>query len=145
MEPATPDLLPCPCCGASPTPVPNIGGVVCVGCGLKMGPCRDAAEAVALWNKRPSLRQPCNLWPEGMGRIRREFFTLHIGAKQLEIDEIRNHYAHRQFEEPLKALVPPATAAELLWVADVLVGLYGYNEGMKMLMEIAKRSSVVNS
>lgn len=57
----------------------------------------------------------------GVGRIRREPYVLHLGDRQIDVDEVRVYllcHVLRPYLEPLK----PLTAQEALWLLNFFGG-----------------------
>jgi hypothetical protein len=51
----------------------------------------------------------------GVGRIRQEAFTIHVGALRVDADDLRGELAAVLILKSLRALDPAATVAELEW------------------------------
>jgi hypothetical protein len=88
------------------------------------------------------LSQDLSVWFAGVGRIRREPWVLHVGGLSVDVDELRSHDMHKKLEPLIRALSPPPTAAEALWLARIFS--YGtpkeFQAGTDMLMDVVNKS-----
>lgn len=75
---------------------------------------------------------------DGVGRCRLEGRSLWVGKAEFDVRQLANHYYHRHVGPALKALQPPASPAEALWLAYV----FSFHiratvfEAVQMLMEV---------
>ena len=75
----------------------------------------------------------------GIGRIRREPYELWIGTYVFAIEELRNYHVYTLLEPALRALNPPPTAAECLWLISAYGGTRGiFQDGVRLLMELVE-------
>lgn len=83
-------------------------------------------------------RYKLTVWTLGVGRIRREPWRLYVGDLWVDAEELRCHDLPRKLEPLIRALSPPPTAAETLWLAMTFT--YGMTEefraGRDLLMEV---------
>jgi hypothetical protein len=77
---------------------------------------------------------------DGVGRCRREGWSLLVGKAEFDVRQLPNHLYYRGVGPALKALQPPATAAEALWLAYVFSFYIKATvfEAVSMLMEVVR-------
>lgn len=70
----------------------------------------------------------------GVGRIRRDPFVLHVGDRQIDVDELRVHYPRARLEPLVKDLAGGPTPAEAAWLMWFCCGgQYGGLDVVRML------------
>lgn len=98
----------------------------------------------AVFQRMLPTPQPQHTVPiTGVGRIRREDYQFHFGDWVVDVDEVRTHAFPSRLLSTIETWNPPPTAAELIWLADILRGyLPGtVNEAFRQLFAIASRVS----